>query len=599
MRLGNVKLGTKIAGGFAILLVMLAVISAAGLSSLSIILDRWLKADVANEMVKDILDSRRHEKNFVIRNDVNYIKKVDEIAAGFRNKAQQAASLDGSPEEKQALVQASEEIGKYLAAFHAFAAGKKEQDEALAEMGARLQATLVEAEGLADIQRAVLDELMRSRDTDSIEAVKEQKARVDSVGRILKLCYEIRGFEKEYITTGEEKYKARVESRLAEVLSQGESLRSRFKLQGELAQLSKVVEATGAYSKSLTRFTALEEKKKASDQELINSARAAQELCENVRLQCSQEMESNMARARFTIMAVSGFALLGGIILSLLLTRAITRPLKKVIDGLSSGAEQVTDASSHIASTSLQMAEGASQQAAAIEETSSSLEEMASMTRQNADNAGQANHLMKETTSTVTEAGTSMSELMGSMAEISEASEQTSKIVKTIDEIAFQTNLLALNAAVEAARAGEAGAGFAVVADEVRGLAMRAAEAARSTAELIQSTVVKIKSGSEIVGRTSNDFSRVVASSVKMAELVGEIAAASGEQAVGIEQISKAVTEMDKVVQQNAADAEQSASTSEQMSAQASQMKEFVQSLEEMIGKNMSWKDSNGSGATL
>jgi methyl-accepting chemotaxis protein len=177
-----------------------------------------------------------------------------------------------------------------------------------------------------------------------------------------------------------------------------------------------------------------------------------------------------------------------------------------------------------------------------------------------------------------------MAHLTASMDEISKASEATSKIIKTIDEIAFQTNLLALNAAVEAARAGEAGAGFAVVADEVRNLAMRAAEAAKNTANLIEGTVKKIKEGSAIVQTTNAEFSEVQISAARMGELVGEISAASGEQAQGIEQIRKAVTEMENVVQRNAGNAEESASASEEMSAQAGQMKRFVAELVTMVG---------------
>jgi methyl-accepting chemotaxis protein len=208
---------------------------------------------------------------------------------------------------------------------------------------------------------------------------------------------------------------------------------------------------------------------------------------------------------------------------------------------------------------------------------------MASMTKQNAENANQANALMNKTRQIVEQANGSMAHLTASMDEISKASEATSKIVKTIDEIAFQTNLLALNAAVEAARAGEAGAGFAVVADEVRNLAMRAAEAAKNTADLIEGTVKKIKEGSEVVQKTNTEFSEVQTSSARMGELVGEISAASGEQAQGIEQISKAVSEMDKVVQTNSANAEESASASEEMSAQAEQMKQFVAELVTMV----------------
>ncbi len=213
------------------------------------------------------------------------------------------------------------------------------------------------------------------------------------------------------------------------------------------------------------------------------------------------------------------------------------------------------------------------------------------MTKQNADNANQANTLMTDTTRVVDQANQTMGELTGSMKEISTASEETAKIIKTIDEIAFQTNLLALNAAVEAARAGEAGAGFAVVADEVRNLAMRAAEAAKNTANLIEGTVKKIKNGSDIVAKTNEAFGKVATGAKKVGELVGEISAVSNEQAQGVDQINKAVGEMDKVVQKNAASAEESASAAEEMNAQAEQMKEFVNELVAMVGGS-----SNGSG---
>jgi methyl-accepting chemotaxis protein len=263
---------------------------------------------------------------------------------------------------------------------------------------------------------------------------------------------------------------------------------------------------------------------------------------------------------------------------------SIINPLRRIILNLNEGADQVASASTQVSSASQSLAEGASEQAASIEETSSSLEEMSSMTKQNADNAGQANNFMKNANQVIAKANDSMEGLTTSMQEISHASEDTQKIVKTIDEIAFQTNLLALNAAVEAARAGEAGAGFAVVADEVRNLAIRAADAAKNTADLIEGTVDKINQGSGLVTATNDAFTEVATSASKVGELVGEIAAASNEQAQGIDQINTAVTQMDKVTQQNAANAEESASASEEMNAQAEQIKAVIGELVALVG---------------
>jgi methyl-accepting chemotaxis protein len=263
--------------------------------------------------------------------------------------------------------------------------------------------------------------------------------------------------------------------------------------------------------------------------------------------------------------------------------RRISKPITTAVQGLINISDQVAAGASQVAISSQQLAEGTSEQAAAIEETSSTLEQMSSMTKRNAENANEANKLMGTTRESISQANRSMEKLTSSMSEISKASEETSQIIKTIDEIAFQTNLLALNAAVEAARAGEAGAGFAVVADEVRNLAMKAAEAADTTANLVEGTVKKVKEGSELVANTETRFHEVANSVGSSSELVGEITAASQEQAQGIEQVSKATSEMDKVVQQNAANAQESASASAEMRAQAERMKEFINELVRLV----------------
>ena len=304
----------------------------------------------------------------------------------------------------------------------------------------------------------------------------------------------------------------------------------------------------------------------------------------------SADAAHDYAQTRWLMFGLSAAAIFLGTLAAICLTLGITRPINRVVAGLDEGADQLASASTQVSSASQSLAGGASQQAAAIEETTSSLEEMASMTKQNADNSRQADALMLAAAKVVEDANNSMATLISSMQEITKASEDTAKIVKTIDEIAFQTNLLALNAAVEAARAGESGAGFAVVADEVRNLAMRAADAAKNTANLIEGTVTKIRSGSQIVNNTATAFAQISSDTAKVKGLVAEIASASGEQAQGVDQINKAVSEMNHVTQQVAANAEESASASEELTAQAGQMRQFVGELVTLV------YGSSGSG---
>lgn len=298
----------------------------------------------------------------------------------------------------------------------------------------------------------------------------------------------------------------------------------------------------------------------------------------------------------FSLVALAAGVLLAGA-LGFLITRSLSRSLRNASNFLGTTSEQVASAASQVSSSSQRLAEGASEQAASLEEASSSLEEIASMAKQNADNAIQAKNMMTQANQIIEKVGRHMERMAKAIEDITRQSEETGKIIKIIDEVAFQTNLLALNAAVEAARAGEAGAGFAVVADEVRNLAQRAAEAAKNTSSLIEATIKAVREGRELTSLTQEAFKENVEIGGKVSQLVQEIAAASQEQAQGVEQIAQAVAQMDKVVQSTAASTEESASASEELQAQAQAMKEIVGELVALVeGKNGNGYKPKGSG---
>jgi len=262
-----------------------------------------------------------------------------------------------------------------------------------------------------------------------------------------------------------------------------------------------------------------------------------------------------------------------------LFSRPLILPIKFATDQVTAAADIVSSSSYQLSSASQDLAEGVSEQAASLEETSSSLEEISSIAKQTADNSVRAGDLMRQAQGAAQKVIHCLGGLTTSMQDVSASSEQTSKIVKNIDEIAFQTNLLALNAAVEAARAGEAGAGFAVVAEEVRSLALRAAESAQSTAGLIEDTVQKIKQGVELVQKTNEAFAELGKYRVGVTDLIDQITVAAREQAEGVEQVNRAVAEMDKVTQQTAATAEESASTASELNAQSEELTRASESL--------------------
>jgi len=597
----SMKLSSKIFGGFSIVLILALILTGISLyimrslaKEAQVLSNEYMPqtriaSDVERYVLKTISEMQAYHFSYedsylaVSRQQLGFAKKnlqeAAELTAKYPNLQtlkENAAKAGAKIKEYESLINETEKVAKDIQVIR-----KK--------MEAAAQDFLKVCQEFLEEQNGKLNDQIKAGAT--AQQLEDRLGKIRGMDNVAELGYAIQLDTIKGQLLRDPKIIEEAAKKFQEVENELSAIQKKTTEDATISQLEDIRIAGSDYKtnmykllKSFQSLTNLGQKRTLAGNEALETAKVAANAGIGETMKSAVNVDQVLSNSAKMLIFGSIVGVLASLLVIIVITQGITKPINTFIRRLSGVSEQVASSSGQVLSASEQLATGSSQQAASLEETSSSLEEMAAMTKQNADNAHQANSLMNETKNVVELASKSMGELTASMKEISAASDETAKIIKTIDEIAFQTNLLALNAAVEAARAGDAGAGFAVVADEVRTLAMRAAEAARNTADLIDATVSKVKAGSTLVEKTGEAFSQVDTGTTKVKELVAEIAAASNEQAQGVDQINRAANEMNRVIQEVAASAEESAGASQELTAQSKNMEEMMVGLLTLVG---------------
>jgi methyl-accepting chemotaxis protein len=597
----KMRLSFKIASGFVAVLVLavtlgsLAVLNMKNVEALTEKLNKEYVPEVAvaNEIERHSLETMYEMRGYALSNDKRFLegarKTIGELAEHLAEAKQLAARSPGLVKLKEGIGQVEANKKEYEQLVDQTVARNEDMENLRKTMNESAEKFVRSADSYVnDMAETMKKEIRASLDPDKLI---ERLSKITMINHVSDLGNSIRIANFKFQALNDAKFAEDALESFPEIEKKLGDLNAVTVQEQDRKALAEIGAVAVAYKQALQKFLAdwkaLQEinlKRGAAGDQVVEIAKAT--------ALAGMKHTDEVATTAHSSLSSASRAMVVGLLLTIVIgataawfiTRSITKPINRVVEGLGDASSQVAAAAAQVASASQHMAEGSSEQAASLEETSSSLEEMSSMTSQNADNAGQAKARMAEAQLMAERVNGHMGEMAKAIQEITKSSEETSKIIKSIDEIAFQTNLLALNAAVEAARAGEAGAGFAVVADEVRNLAMRAADAAKTTSSLIENTIKAVRSGNELTRLTREAFVENIEVSTEIAQLMDEIATASHEQSYGISQINTAVAEMDKVVQQAAANAEESASAAEQMNAQAEQMKSYVGDLMTVVG---------------
>lgn len=591
MSLQNLTIGKKISLGFGLLFALLILVAGVAYFALGGAGKRLTayagsaQETYAAATLESSMQALKLEvNNFLATGSAESIAAYNAAKRTLDADLAGAAQLIVDPARATEIAKARELLTAYDSAFSDIVANHK------ARMAVEGEVLTPQAQVLADGLQQMLAQAKTQGDMNAAFQISNG----------LKAFFECSSLVNAFLLTSDESKATAAHQALAVTVSQIEKMQ---KDQQEMEQLDETLKdkaktdllatllrTAAAYREGLNQVVASQQNRAKILAERVN--RVAPEFTATVgrvktavhsfQSELEDRTRADQRRNEVVMLTITGIGIAFGVLLAWLITRGVTRRITEVAARLATESDKTAAAALQVAQASQSMASGASQQAASLEETSSSLHEMASMTGRNSENAQNAKALANQARQTADAGAVEMEQMKTAMAAIKGSSTEISKIIKTIDEIAFQTNILALNAAVEAARAGEAGLGFAVVADEVRNLAQRCAGAAKETADKISASAEKSEQGARISEKMAVNLGAIVEKTRQLDERIAEIAQSSHEQSEGIGQLNTAVASMDKITQDNAALAEESSASAEELKSQAEQVRRAVAELMRM-----------------